>query len=238
MYQFCIQVANLVIQIETINVRTYIFCKNYIVDKKPDFCVKISQMDIDRERENYLLLNEYDDPSDRDLETIAVFRKISDGIIDYNRFMIHGAAIATNDEGYIFIGKSGTGKTTHIMKWIQNIKDAYVINGDKPFIIIDDVPKVCGSPWSGKEHMHSNVVVPLKAIVIMERHEKNDIEQIRFFDAFPMLFQQVFHSNSIENQKNTLKLIKGLTPKVSFYLFRFNNMLPDSFEVARKALCK
>ena len=37
---------------------------------------------------------------------------------------------------------------------------------------------LCGTPWSGKHAINTNVTVPLKAIVFIERGEKNSIRRL------------------------------------------------------------
>lgn len=178
-------------------------------------------------------------PSDVYLEVNALLRKVCDKFIDYGIIMMHGVAIALDGESYIFTAKSGTGKTTHIMKWLEHRPDTVVVNGDKPFIITNannSKPMVCGSPWAGKEEMCSNVIVSLKAIVIMERSEENVIKEISFGEAFPILLQQIYYPEEEIRIRKTISCIRSLQPSVSFYLFKFNNYKADAFQVAFNAL--
>ncbi len=170
---------------------------------------------------------------------IRFFEKLYEGLINYNIFVIHGAAIAVKQSGFVFTAPSGTGKTTHILKWLDNCSDVSIINGDKPFIKIskeNSCPLVCGSPWAGKENLCSNLVVPLKSIILMERADYNYIEQISFAEAFPFLLQQIYRPNDEEKMRKTLRLVQKLSPIVSFWRFKCNNFKDDCFEVTYKAL--
>lgn len=64
---------------------------------------------------------------------------------------MHGTVVDHNGQAYMFTAPSGTGKTTHAKLWLDNLPDAFIVNGDKPFIIAgDEQPKACGTPWAGK----------------------------------------------------------------------------------------
>ena len=146
---------------------------------------------------------------------------------------MHGAVIAYNNAAYMFTASSGTGKTTHIRKWLNNLPGAYVVNGDKPLIKITNAGAIaCGTPWCGKEKFGKNCMVPMRAIVLMERGEDNIIQEISFGQAFTGLLQQTYMPKDVEKMKKTLALLSMLQGRVKFYRFLFNNKKDDSFEVA------
>ncbi len=58
---------------------------------------------------------------------------------------MHGAAVAVDDKCYIFTAPSGTDKTTHAMNWLRAVLEAYIVNGDKPFVDVNN-KLVYGSP--------------------------------------------------------------------------------------------
>ena len=151
---------------------------------------------------------------------------------------MHGAVIALDDQtSFMFTAKSGTGKTTHIRKWLENAPGAFVVNGDKPLIKIADTEAIAyGTPWCGKEHLNTNIGVPLRAIVLMERSEDNAIEEITFSQAFPTLLQQTYRPADADKMRKTLSLLSALNGKMKFYRFRFNNLKPDAFRVSYEAL--
>lgn len=233
---FNVEIAGHTAQIETSHVRSLAICRNFITDKPAEFILHIDQQDIDKEREQYERLNGTCTLWDGALETLAFHRLLSERLIDYNVIMMHGAAISYNNSAFIFSAPSGTGKSTHIMKWLRNLPEAYVINGDKPFIVMDNNPMVCGSPWSGKEGLYSNSIVPLKAIVFMERSQENQIRQIPFSEAFFDLYREVNHTDNVLKMQKTLGLLQILKDKVAFYKFCFNNYKDNCFDIAYKTL--
>ena len=64
-----------------------------------------------------------------------MYRKIAEVMPKYDTFMIHGSAVAVDWESYLFIAKSGTGKSTHTKLWLEFLgSQALIVNDDKPFI--------------------------------------------------------------------------------------------------------
>ena len=173
------------------------------------------------------------------IKSSNLLKKVSDCLIDYDIFLMHCAAIALGNNAYAFMAPSGTGKTTHVQKWLDNLSDSYIINGDKPFIKIpgdNSQPLVCGSPWAGKEKQYTNSMVGLKSIVYLERAENNCIHEISFSEAIPLLLQQIYHPDNEEKMRKTIKLLKALNGKVAFYRFECNNFKKDCFDVAYSAI--
>ena len=174
-------------------------------------------------------------------EQLVVLRLLTEKILSFDTLLMHGAVVAIDNAAYMFTAKSGTGKTTHIQSWLDHIDGAYVVNGDKPFVIVrkdGEAPLACGSPWAGKENLQTNTIVPLKAIVLQERAEENHMERISFVNAFPFLYQQVYQPDDEGQARKTLRLMQVLGSSVHFWRFQCNNFKDDCFEVAYNALVK
>ena len=196
MTQFTISLAGIPIGVSAVYPSTEELCREYITEDAPAFSVFLTETDIDREWEiskrraeaSGVLARRF---SDRYLESLALYRKIADALIEYDTLLIHGAAVAVDGETYLFTAPSGTGKTTHTRLWLENIPGAYVVNGDKPLIrFADGGAFVCGTPWRGKERLGRNAIVPLKAVCILERACDNSIEKTTVGDAFGALLRQ------------------------------------------------
>ncbi len=239
MSQFVIRVAGHVIQAETTHENASAFYRDFLSDGTPEFCVRVEQRDIDLERQLSRSPGRNSACLEEQFETQAFHRLLTERLIDEDILAMHGAAIAVDGEAYLFTAPSRTGKTTQIWRWLDHRPDAVVVNGDKPFIRFSDdgtPPLACGSPWAGKENMYANVMVPLKAIVLMERAEDNRIGRISLAAAFPTLLQQVYRPEDAAKMRKTLQLLRRLDPAVSFWRFRFNNLKDDCFPVAYRAL--
>lgn len=94
----------------------------------------------------------------------------------YETLMVHASVIRHSNGGYMFLGRSGTGKSTHSRLWLDNIDDSQLLNDDNPVIrLIDGQAVVFGTPWSGKTHCYKNESVPLKAVVRLSQAPYNKI---------------------------------------------------------------
>lgn len=94
----------------------------------------------------------------------------------FDTLMVHASVIRHNGGGYMFLGRSGTGKSTHSRLWLGNIEDTELLNDDNPVIrVIDGEAIVFGTPWSGKTHCYKNQSVPLKAVVRLSQAPYNKI---------------------------------------------------------------
>ena len=167
------------------------------------------------------------------LETLAVYRKIADYLIDFDTLLFHGSAVAMDGEGYLFTAKSGTGKSTHTRLWRQIFKDRTVmVNDDKPLLRITDTGVwVCGTPWDGKHRLNSNISVPLKAICILTRSTENQISRITYQEALPMLIQQSYRPSDPKKLAKVLLLADQIGKNTKLYRLECN-MDPSAAKTA------
>lgn len=105
--------------------------------------------------------------------------------------MVHASVVLYGGKGYLFLGKSGTGKSTHASLWLKHIEDTRLLNDDNPVIAVD--PKtglvtVYGTPWSGKTPCYLNESAPVGAIVRLAQAPQNAIERLPGTRAFAALF--------------------------------------------------
>ena len=233
---FNITIAGLVIEINTVSLSTSLLCYDFICDSKPDLCIYVSDQDVEHEKRIDTTKNN-NKRNNGFYEALAAYRKIADAVIPLNRFLVHGAAIAIGNKAVLFTAPSRTGKTTHIKHWLHNVDGAYVINGDKPLIRVTNKQVIaCGTPWAGSEQYYTNTQVPLSVVVFMERYETNEIEEISFREAYPLLLQQTYLPNDATKAKLVLNMLNMLNGRISFFKFRFNNFAEDCFQVAYNAI--
>jgi hypothetical protein len=110
-----------------------------------------------------------------------------------NTALFHAAVVNYNGCGYMFLGKSGTGKSTHARLWIK-YNGAELLNDDNPIVRWDDATEtatVYGSPWSGKTPCYKNAQIPLKGIVLLSQAPYNKIEQLRGVHAYAALVTSI-----------------------------------------------
>ena len=212
------------IGVESLYDRVHIRCAPYGTKGDPDFTVRTTPADIDRERE----LSAREDRlegrpvqtwSDKYLEELAIYRQIAERMPAYDTFLFHGSAVAVDGRGYLFAAKSGTGKSTHARLWQQLLGDRFVyVNDDKPLVrITDQAAVVHGTPYDGKHHLSTNAAVPLEAVCFLRRGTENVIRKIGGREAFPKLMQQVYCPKDPTAMKKTVALLRSLTERVRFY---------------------
>lgn len=104
--------------------------------------------------------------------------------------MVHASVVLHRGRAYLFLGRSGTGKSTHTNLWLQHIPDSELLNDDNPLLRFDPLTRqvtVYGSPWSGKTPCYRNVQAPVGAIVRLKQAPQNSIERLTGVKAFATL---------------------------------------------------
>lgn len=207
---------------------------DYLTQSAPSPVISVDAADIDYE----LGISPENSLSSREqLETLAVQRKLSEALIDYDTILFHASALAVDGKGYLFTALSGTGKSTHARLWREAFGDRVtMINDDKPFIHIgEDEVRVYGSPWDGKHHLSTNTSVPVKAICILTRDTTNHIEKISADEAFSILLQQTYRSKDPAKMVKTIDLLIQMTKQVSLYRLGCN-MNPEAAIVSYEGM--
>lgn len=232
--RFCgtYRIADHVFSLESCFVRVHRMCEKYACDEEPEFSVETNREDIRREqefadRENSLEQLPQKKMRESLLETTAVYRKLTERLVEKGLFLFHGSAVAVDGEAYLFTAKSGTGKSTHTHLWRELFGErAVMVNDDKPLIEPKEtVALVHGTPWNGKHNLGENITVPLKAICILERGEENHIERIVIPEAFHLLWQQTNRAQSAEDLQRTLDLLEQTMAIVPIYRLHCNMSL-------------
>lgn len=111
--------------------------------------------------------------------------------------LFHAAIVSYQGKGYMFLGPSGTGKSTHAGLWLKYIGGTELANDDNPVVRIDDdgnggtVARVYGSPWSGKTPCYRNVSYPLGGIVLLHQAPYNKIRRLTGIHAYASLVSSI-----------------------------------------------
>lgn len=185
MPQFQLKIAGITGMVDCLFDSTPYYLGRYASNDPADFSIAITREDLERERrfrdEEALVegmkLRQVTDPF---LERLAIQRKFAEELMNRQILMVHGSAVAVDGIGYVFTAACGTGKSTHTRLWRQVFGDrAVMINDDKPFIrLLPEGAVICGSPWSGKHGLDTNMEVPLGGICLLERGAENRIDPL------------------------------------------------------------
>ena len=118
----------------------------------------------------------------------------------------------------LFLGESGTGKSTHTQLWLNHIPNTELLNDDSPFVrVMDDhTVSVFGSPWSGKTHCYKNKNTPIAAIVRLSQASHNKITPLKGIAALgallpscppPFIYDEILLSKIIDLFNRVMKQI-------------------------------
>ena len=109
-------------------------------------------------------------------------------IAPHKAVAIHTSTIVYRDKAVLFLGESGTGKSTHTRLWREHIEGAVLLNDDSPIVRIHDgKPYVYGSPWSGKTPCYKQERHELAGCVRLSQAPYNEIKKLNVMQAYAAL---------------------------------------------------
>jgi len=244
MAEFRIEIAGQTAAVSSLFESTRDYCRKYLTENEPLCCIAVTREDLAFEQgalrqealEEGIRVRNFTDPF---LERTAIQRKIAEFLFDRDILMTHGSTVAVDGKAYLFTARCGTGKSTHTRLWRQVFGDrAVMVNDDKPFLkITQSGVLACGSPWSGKHGLDSNITVPLQGICILNRGAENRIWQIPEAEALPMLLHQSYCPLSPDKKAAFESLVQLLAQKTPLWQMQCN-MAPQAAEVSHEAMCK
>lgn len=124
-------------------------------------------------------------------------------------FMIHASAVVYQNKAYLFLGKSGTGKSTHAKLWLQHIDHTTQLNDDGPILRNEDgVWHAYGSPWSGKGSCYQQAHYPIGGIARLEQAPANKVQVLTatqsYVNVLPSVFKWLYNKELFEKQAQLL----------------------------------
>lgn len=101
---------------------------------------------------------------------------------------IHSSCIVYQNKAVLFLGESGTGKSTHTRLWREHIRGAVLLNDDSPMIRVEE-GKVWayGSAWSGKTPCYKQERYELVACVRLSQAPYNRIQELSVLQAYGVI---------------------------------------------------
>ena len=131
---------------------------------------------------------------------------------------MHSSVVVKDGKGYLFLGKSGTGKSTHSSLWLKYIPGTWLLNDDNPVLRLmpGGEVRVFGSPWSGKTPCYKALSVPAGAVVRLSQAPYNKIEKLEGVKAYASLMASSSSfrplSELADHWHNTLDAMAGIVP--------------------------
>lgn len=103
---------------------------------------------------------------------------------------VHASVVVNEGKAYLFMARSGTGKSTHSRMWHRAIPNTRLLNDDNPIVrLLPDGSVIAyGSPWSGKTPCYRNEQYPAGAFVKIVRAEDNKLVRLSVFEAYALIY--------------------------------------------------
>lgn len=121
-------------------------------------------------------------------EIISWFTMVAFGqaALMHRAVLIHASVVSLEGKAYAFLGKSGTGKSTHSLLWLEYFKGSELLNDDNPIVRIESSGEVnvYGTPWSGKTSCYKNAKFKMHAFVRLHQAQQNEFIEKKGLSAF------------------------------------------------------
>ena len=141
---------------------------------------------------------------------------------------VHSSTIVYRGRAILFLGESGTGKSTHTRLWLKNISGSRLLNDDSPLLsVADKHPLVYGSPWSGKTPCYHPYHFPLAAVVRLSQAPYNEMRRLSTREAFGAI-QPSMPPALMQDERFADMLIDMISDIISVVPFYHLACLPDA----------
>ncbi len=184
---------------------------------KPDISIPCSKTFFEKMRE------EYPSATDSECEYAYTCGAFYRQLIMFDGFMLHSSCLSYNGKAYLFSATSGTGKSTHTSLWKQYVDNVTIINDDKPAVrLIGDTFFASGTPWSGKSDLSQNTLLPVGAVALLSRGDKNTIHKSPAAVSVIKLLKQTAFSPKREGAEHLATLLDNFIRNVPIWSFECN----------------
>jgi len=146
-------------------------------------------MEIHREGETFQAFSNMNPSTPKYVLKFSVWVAFSLAALSRQIVSIHASTVMYQGKSTLFLGESGTGKSTHTRLWLNYIPGAELLNDDSPFVRVEagGNVRVYGSPWSGKTPCYKNLHTPIAAFVRLSQAPCNRIRRLTGIKAIGAL---------------------------------------------------
>lgn len=130
----------------------------------------------------------WEDPYASTILTSILRIAYAQAVLPYGAVSMHASVVVSDGSAFLFMGKSGTGKSTHSRLWLENVPGTVLLNDDNPIVRLTDAGTVVyGSPWSGKTPCYKNESAPVAGMIRLRQAPANRFESKEDIAAFSLL---------------------------------------------------
>ncbi len=153
---------------------------------------------------------------------LAYFLRAAYGMAAANHqtIKIHASVIEKEGKALVFMGKSGTGKSTHSRNWQKFVPNCTLLNDDEPILRVfnDGTIRIYGAPWSGSTPCYRNESAEIAAFVRLYQSPDNKLTKLKGVNAFVSLYQSVAILRSDnENKELIMTTVNDILEQIPIY---------------------
>ena len=132
--------------------------------------------------------------------------------------LTHASCVSYKGHAYLFLGKSGTGKSTHSRMWLSALEGVELMNDDHPVLRVNEDGKVIayGSPWSGKTRCYKNLEAPDGGIIRISRAPYNKPRRLSVIESYASLMTScsgmTWERELADGRDKTIQAVIGKVP--------------------------
>ncbi|MDR1718171.1 MAG: hypothetical protein LBS20_20250 [Prevotella sp.] len=146
-------------------------------------------MEIKHQEDEFVVVSDMNQRTDIHILRFSIWIAFGIAALFRQTVAVHASTLMYCRRSILFLGESGTGKSTQSRLWREHFENTELLNDDSPFIVIekngDSV--VWGSPWSGKTACYKNKHTSIVALVRLRQAPFNSIRRLRTIEAIGAL---------------------------------------------------
>ncbi len=128
---------------------------------------------------------DWKDPEAGEVLSSMLRMMFAQAVLFHNGIAVHSSTVVKDGKAWMFMGKSGTGKSTHSRLWKKVFPDCELLNDDNPILRLEPEGLVAyGSPWSGKTPCYKDASASVGGIVRLEQAVENRFRPQEEVDSF------------------------------------------------------
>lgn len=146
--------------------RLFVLPESYLVEVTPVSGVMTHFLWTSKDFSSVRAYLRWDDPYVSQVLSSLLRIAFSQAVLLHGGISIHASAVCLDGRAYLFMGKSGTGKSTHARLWLEHFPGSFLLNDDNPTVRVKGNEVIAyGTPWSGKTPCYRNQSCPVAGMV-------------------------------------------------------------------------
>lgn len=133
---------------------------------------------------------------------------------------VHASVIEYEGRALLFLGKSGTGKSTHSRLWLDNVEGCTLLNDDAPIMRVheDGSVRVYGAPWSGSTPCYRDVDAEVVALIHLYQSPDNVLTPVDGITAISSMIEATgMLRNDKKNKNQIFSTITDILSSIPLY---------------------